>query len=307
MTLSILITAHNEPLAEVNATIASIRETAGDVEIVLVDDGSQLPLDLEDKTVRLIRSEERCGVGPARHLAALHATGDWFLIIDAHMRFEAGWIDRAFKRIAGRETTLFCATCVGLEPGQMEMVKAKYSYTSGASIHFYGPDRNRPDKMQILESVWNPDRQGDDFPIASIMGAAYLLSAQWYFHIGGLRMLRGWGGDETFLALKTWLAGGECRAMKCVRVGHQFRETSSYRTEAWQPVWNKFMIAHTCLPTVKAWKLVGLFEGGEELRTAKQRLTCDWGQIQCERAYLESIFTRSFEWYCEFFGLNFPQ
>lgn len=306
MTLSVLITAHNEPPGEVNATIRSIRETAGDVEIVLVDDGTPMPIDVQDKAVKLIRTENRCGVGPARHLAALHATGDWILITDAHVRFEKGWADAALKRMGGRDSTLFCATCVGLEPGMMDMANAKYSYTSGASINFYGPDRNVPGLTQVLESVWNPERTGDDFPIASIMGASYFMSREWFMHIGGLRMLRGWGCDESLLAIKTWLAGGDCRAMKTVRIGHQFRQASSYRTEVWQVAWNKMAIAYTCLPMDKAHHLCSLFDGGSELLQAKQKIIEDSGLIAVERAYLHGIFVRSFEWYCQFFGLTFP-
>jgi glycosyltransferase involved in cell wall biosynthesis len=305
--LSILITAHNEPLQEVNNTLTSIRETAGDIEVVLVDDGSQMPLDLEDKTTKLIRMENRCGVGPARNIAASHSTGEFILITDGHVRFEKGWLDAALKRIKDRPTTVFCATCVGLEPGMMDMARAKYSYSAGASINFYGPDRNRPEQTQILESVWNPAREGDDFPIASLMGACYVMSKAWFDFIGGLRLLRGWGSDESLLALKTWLAGGECRAMKCVRIGHQFRQASSYVTPSWQMLWNKMAIAHTCLPTDKAWALCNLFQGGEELTTAKRRLTDDWGLIMAERAYLQSISVRTFDSYLEYFGLTFPQ
>lgn len=306
MNLSVLISSHNEQLAEINASIRSIRATAGDkVEVVVVDDATPMPVSLEDKKALLIRTESRCGVGAARHLAALHASGDYFLICDAHMRFEMGWLDKALKRIVGRQTTIHNASCVALEIGQMDMAKATHTY-HGATLNIFGPDKNKPGATQILEGNWLPSREGDDFPLACIMGANYFMSAEWFFHIGGLRMLKGWGTDEGLLSIKTWLAGGECRMMKSVRIGHQFRHTAPYPTEASSLIYNKMMLALTCLPLNMAWKLNSLHRGGTELLQAKKEIERDYGSIMVERAYFESIRKRDFEWYCGFFGITFP-
>lgn len=304
--LSIIITAHNEPPGEIPATIASIRLTAGtQPEIIVVDDASQLPVGLDDKQVKLIRTEERCGVGPARHIGATHATAPLLLILDAHMRFEPGWFETALSRIKDRPYTIHNAACVALEPGQMDMRKAKAVY-HGATLNLYGPDKHKPNVMQVLEGNWLPDKDGDDYPMACIMGANYFIPTDWFFHIGGLRLLRGWGGDEPLLALKTWLAGGECRMLKSVRIGHQFRESSVYSTMAWNMIYNKMMIALTCLPLDMAYRLNRLHQGSGELVTAKDRIREDWGLLMTERRQLDEIFVRSFQWYLTYFGLNFP-
>ena len=250
--LSILITVHNE-YEETQKTIASIRATAGDKpEIIVIDDASQVPLSLKDLGCHLIRNETRAGVGPSRHIAATAAGADWLLIIDCHMRFEPGWFEKTMAHIEGRTTTLFCGSCIALSPGQMDIRKATEAY-HGATINFYGPDKHHPEKNQVLEGVWLKDREGDDYPIPCVMGASYVLSRDWFFHIGGLRMLRQWGGDEVLLSLKTWLAGGDVRMMKKLRVGHQFREKSHYVSQQWCLIYNAMMIALTCLPLDKAY------------------------------------------------------
>lgn len=304
MNLSVLITAHNEPYAEIKATIESIRATAGPVEIILVDDASLVPVAVDDKSVKLIRNYERCGVGPSRHIAALHASGDWLLIIDAHMRFESGWIQEAEKRVSGHTKTIFNATCVALSPDMMQMSKAK-AYYHGATLNIYGPDNHHPEIMQVLEGKWLPDCD-DNAELACIMGANYFVPSDWFHYIGGLRMLRGWGSDEPFLAIKTWLAGGECRMLKTVRIGHQFRDRSVYSTSAWNLIYNKMMLAFVCMPMDKAWKLHQLHRGAGELIAAKDKIREDWGSIMAERDQLQGVFTRSFEWYLRKFGLTFP-
>lgn len=127
--LSILINVLNDQ-EELSATIQSIRDTAGDaVEIVVVDDCSTVPVTVPEG-VRLKRGPVRAGCGATRHVAATLASGEWFLILDSHMRFEPGWYEAAMARLEGREQTLFCATCMGLEPGQMQIVTGPKAVTS---------------------------------------------------------------------------------------------------------------------------------------------------------------------------------
>jgi len=303
--LSIIITSL-EDYQETQYTIESIRATAGDdVEVIVVDDATQVPLSLTDKKSLLIRNNERAGVGPSRHIGATVATSDYLLITDSHMRFEPGWLDRALKRIVGRLHTIHCASCVALSPDMMDMARAQHAYC-GAGLNLYGADKNKHGVTQILEGVWLPTPASDDQPLACIMGATYFMPTDWFFHINGLRMLRGWGSDEPLLSIKTWLAGGECRALPGVRIGHQFRPASPYRTANWNLIYNKMMIARTCMDTALANKLCRLFEGAEELITAKTRMTEDMGQILAERTYLQSIFVHDFPWYCAKFNITIP-
>src|SRR5438128_3220069 len=97
MILSILITNLNDSV-QLKETISSIRLTAPEAEIVVVDDASTEPFSFSPEgggPDLFIRNEARCGVGPSRHIGALHAAGDWLLIVDSHMRFVPGWYDLA--------------------------------------------------------------------------------------------------------------------------------------------------------------------------------------------------------------------
>jgi glycosyltransferase involved in cell wall biosynthesis len=303
--ISIIITVLDE-YDETQKTIASIRETAGNKpEIIIVDDYSQLPLTLIDKNCTLTRNSNRAGVGASRHVGALSATGDFLLITDAHVRFEPGWYEKTLAIIKDRPTTLHCGSCVGLSASQMDMTKSTSVY-NGAYLKFHGPDDNAKGQTQILECCWMPQTDKDDFPMSGIMGASYVMPTDWFFHIGGLRLLKQYGSDEPLLALKTWLAGGDVRMCKSLRIGHLFREVAHYKTDSWALLWNKMAVALTCLPEDKAWKLISMFPNCKELTEAKQQIERDWNVIQSERAYNQSIFKRSFEWYLKYFGLICP-
>lgn len=303
--LSIIITTLND-FGETQATIRSIRETAGDrAEIIVIDDGSQVPLSLEDKGVNLIRNEDRAGVAASRHIGAIHASGDYLLLTDCHMRFEPGWYEKAMERIVGRDKTMHCAQCWGLSVANMDMAKVTQKY-NGAYIHFYGPDAKNPAQMQVFEGKWMGEVAGDDYPLPCIMGATYFVPTEFFFHVNGLRLLRGWGSDEPFLSLKWWLSGGDIRMMKSVHLGHQFRDASTYRTESWNIDYNKMASIRTILPPDKAQRLIDLFPGHPELNLAKNKIIEDANAILTERAYYERIFVRTFDWYLKHFGLPFP-
>lgn len=305
MSISVIITVLDD-YEETQKTIASIRATAGDIEIVVVDDSSQVPLSLVDKKAILIRNESRAGVAASRDIASHKCTGDFIFICDSHMRFAPGWFQSAMIATKAGNTVAHTCTCLGLTPSNMDISRPNGEY-SGASINFYGDDRVKPHApKQILEGVWMGHHDGDGYPVACMMGACYLLPKDFFHHVGGLKLLKGWGSDEPFLSLKWWLAGGEIRVCKSVRVGHQFRDVASYRTDQWKPLYNKLAVGHTCLPLERARKLIFLIPNSKELTEAKKHIDDDWNFLLAERAYYESIFCRSFEWYLQYFGLQCP-
>ncbi len=107
---------------EIDATIRSIRATSGDkCEIIVVDDCSTPPVQLEDKNVILIRNSVRVGAGGSKHIGAVASTGDYIFLGDCHLRFEPGWYEKVMARIVGRETTVHCGSCVGLDTNDMHM------------------------------------------------------------------------------------------------------------------------------------------------------------------------------------------
>lgn len=144
MSLSIIIASLNDQ-EETLATIQSIRATAGDEpEIILVDDcsGTSMARDWRFRNhlnLKLVSNSLRCGCGPSRHIGALHATGDWLLITDSHMRFTDGWLDNwvtASRSIPLDKvfSTVLCATCLGLDKNHMDPNTRSPNTTAPRSI-----------------------------------------------------------------------------------------------------------------------------------------------------------------------------
>jgi len=304
VTLSIIIPSRDDT-PECVETIKSIRATVGDtVEIMVVDDASRQPVP-QVMGARVIRCNRRVGVGPARTIGALRASGDYLLFVDSHMRFEPGWYAAAEQRTAGRPNIAHCAQCVGLERGNMDLLRST-SFYHGATFNLYGPDRNRKGANQVLEVVWQPEQPGDDYALPAMMGACYFFPREFFLRLQPLRCLRSYGVDEAMLSLKTWLAGGEIRMLKGVRIGHQFRKRGLPSAAPWHPLYNKLFCMHTCLPPEHAERLERRLPKDGLLGTAKRALYEDWHLVETERAYNRSIFTRDFSWLLDRFQLSFP-
>lgn len=297
--MSIIIPVLNDN-EELNLTIKSIRETSpSNVEIIVIDDKSDIPATVEDPTVMLIRLEERKGVGATRWIGAHYATTDYLLFVDSHMRFDKNWYNNAIQRLTTNPwNVVWCATCIGLEEGNMDITRPKGSY-NGAELLLYGGIEN-----QVFEGKWIPEKEGDEYEISCMMGACYFFHKKWFFHIKGTSSLLMWGSDEPLLSLKTWLAGGSIKIMKSVRIGHKFRSSSPYVTGIPYLIYNKMRSMYMLLPQPLYRKLQDKIPYDSNKQEAINMLANDIIEIESEREYYKSIFTKDIDWLCEKFKIK---
>lgn len=293
--ISIIITTLNDN-HDCEQTVRSLLDTCHtEPEIIVIDDGSTEPFkpsdDIKDY-IRLIRLTNRIGVGPARHYGATIARFKYLFITDSHMRFNDGWDKQALEHLEAHPNSLYCTTCVGLSKENMDMENARGSY-HGAGINFFGTDPRDPNKWQIIEGTWLKEiEKKDDYVIPCVMGANYFIEREFFFFIGGLKMLRHYGSDEPYLSLKTWMAGGEVRLMKDVEVGHQFRQETHYRNGNSEMCYNKLMMATTLLPEKAAAyindQLLMVYKAGD-VNMARRLWKLDERLIQAEAAWMHEI------------------
>jgi glycosyltransferase involved in cell wall biosynthesis len=301
--ISVVFPTFNEPLEAIE-TVKSIRATAGTaVEIVCVDDGDDPPPFANEHGVKYHKTQRRIGSGPARHLAAMLATGTHIVQCDTHVRFAGGWYEALTLHCFDRPHTVHCAKMLALESGAMEFSQHKGAY-HGATWCFSGVEGNKP---KIFESVWKPMEQGDDYELPAVMGSTYCYPRDFYLKLSPHRFLRSFGQEEESLSLKTWLAGGDCRILKDFVIGHKFRtkrERVPYDIPTQSIIYNKIFLIMTCLPTRYQEKLIARFPQNTDLRAATALIRNDSHLIEIEREHNEQIFVRSFDWLLQKFGLS---
>lgn len=310
MKLSVVIPHVNE-VDEANATIRSIRETAGNsVEIVVVDDASANRPTIFGAD-KVIFNKERCGTGPSRHIGAEAATGTHILITDCHMRFSDRWYDEYFIAESSEyhpRGHIFCGSCIQLDDNNTDLNKARGSY-HGATFNFFGSDKVKPQYNQIFEGVWEPKKEGYAYEIPCAMGACYFVNRDFYLELSPHRYLRSWGVEEQALSLKTYLAGGLVYQVNSIRIGHKFRNNPKklpFPLRVKDIIYNKLFVIFTCLPEEYANALMKKFPRDTDFNLAYQAIRENWSLIATEQARNRNLFNTSFESLLNRWGLQCP-
>lgn len=305
--LTCVIGFRNEGV-EVENTVRSIRATtAVEVPIVLVDDGSDDGFDYGSVALRygcrLIRNAVSVGPGVARQIGAMAAETPYFVTLDGHMRFyHRGWDLMLTQALMDNPKSVICSNSIEMwrrEDGSIDNEDGKVGRDVFGS---YGAVINADEPGWELTAKWNKTRVCDDdlMEVPAVMGAVYASSRAWLDYTLGFRGLRGWGNDEGWLSLKTWLLGGRCFILRRWGVGHLYRDRAPYRTKRCDILCN-YLLPVLTLVRVAEWRgriLNNYKEGwGEAMfNEAMDILRCD-DEVERARLYMEVHETRSLEWF----------
>lgn len=300
----------NEGQEPVN-TVKSIYATCDPslIDIIAIDDFStDNPTDFSEfPEVKFVQNNQRIGVAESRQIGVEMAETPYVLIIDGHMRFRNDhWYERITTALAKEPTTVFCTTCVHLTPDQMDMNLATGKYY-GANLVFVDPTQaNSKIAGQIIEPKWAKEQEGNEYEIPCVLGANYAMTKAWFLKIRGLKGLQKWGGDEAFLSLKTWLAGGKCKLIKDIEIGHMFREHAPYRTHMYHMFYNKMWICYTLFPNDLSGYLISKLPNGTEFYLSHKEICNHTDRINEYQSYFNSIFTRSLAEVCKLIDMELP-
>lgn len=300
--ISVVIASHNEHWGTLNNTLKNIRETGGYwVEIVLVDDASSTRVTVDDPDIKLIHNRRRLGVGPSRHIGVEAATADLILITDSHVLFPKGWLPKIFFLTLGGEHIVLCGKCLALDENNPSLDAAIGEY-NGARMVIY--DASAELRWRILSAKWakDPNPAKDFYPLSAIMGACYVMHKSWFLRIGGLKLLKGFGGDEELMSIRTIRAGGAIRMFKQLAIGHIFRShiiKPPYRITVDECLRNTIAIALTCCPPEVAQELIDKLERPKEVLRALDLLSSDLQLIQKEQDEMATALTMPWPKYLE--------
>jgi len=313
-----VIMAHLNEGEESLETVRSIMATTtpGFVEVVAVDDcsdpGKSVSLD-GVPGVRAFRNDKRRGLFATKNWAVSQALADNLMIIDAHMRFKNDrWAERIVDALAAEPCTAFCTACLGLGwkggkneeriPPNIERPNGRYY---GATLIIRGKITGRKGRTAVhwLEPKWQGRQDGAVYELPCILGANYGIARAWWEKIGGLRGLRAWGGQEACLSLKTWLAGGKCKIITDIEIGHIFRSAAPYPASH-AAIWhNRARMALTILPDPYGRRIYD--EIAAKHPVASKMIREDANDVVAERAAFSKVRRDgALEAYVEKFGLK---
>ncbi|CAJ1403881.1 unnamed protein product [Effrenium voratum] len=268
-TISVVMTAHNEQ-QYLKRTLDSIIETTPAevlVEIILIDDGSQPPLEVSGYDQVQLRRHERRGLVKSKMEGGNMARGDMIMFLDAHVKPTKGW----YKPILRHVNINYKRVVVPLIPildGDSWQIN---NLAVGVKMMFDWQ----------LRFKWLDD--GSDL-VPCMSGGLFGITKRWWHESGeydyGMNM---WGGENIEQSIRIWLCGGEIFVARDSRIGHVFRKEFPYEINSTEIMINKVRAVETWFDDYKAYfyhaepnaaRLLPAMGSIEERLALKDRLQC---------------------------------
>ena len=299
--LTVIIPFLNEKY-EVENTVKSIIEHSNDnIDILLINDASNDGFDykslVEKYNVIYVENTERMGVASSRDLGVELCQTPYFLFLDAHMRFYNNlWIQRIIEELETDQRTLLCCQTkvLGIENGIL--IERKERFRS------YGACIGLNNGQKLIEPFWilrEPAGTShlQTIPIVCVLGAGYACSKVYWQYVKGLEGLKYYGTDESYISIKVWLEGGNCKLLKDVVIGHIYRTVRPpYNTEMKFRLYNRLLVIELLMPEAYKKELISMLRLKYYSYLSESLLILHENQkiINCLKNYYLHIFTRNF-------------
>jgi glycosyltransferase involved in cell wall biosynthesis len=233
LTLSVVITAHNEG-GELRRTIDSVRNTTnGNTEIIVVDDASTdgSGASIQGPAVRLIRHTQRQGVAPSRNTGAQAASGGIIAFIDGHQRFSPQCLDHCAEVAVSYNGIVWPDVC-GFNNQE--------SLIHGASFSLCPETGEFAATYRTTRPMWRISR------ITALRAPGYVMPRKIYEQARWPAQLRGWGASEAAISLKAFFLGIPILHLCGPVARHLFKKSFQYQVNSEGVAWNHAVIARVC-------------------------------------------------------------
>jgi glycosyltransferase involved in cell wall biosynthesis len=295
-----------DDIDSLSRTIDSVFKTATETfEIVVCDDGSKEPIKVD--RVKVVRHKNTIGVGAAIDTAVKNSQFDIIAISGSDIvHKDDRWMTRLCADAILEPETIFCSTTLGYKPELEEDKRWASVYRHGARMILKADINDIPkarrfmygdDWKMLYRSKWNKEPVEE---LSTLLGAFYVLKKDWYNHLRGFEMHRNWGTLDSYLAMKSWLAGGSCK-LSDVITGHEFN-MSTHRPMDWF-FYNKVLVTRTLFP-YKEKELLDWISDKRMLQVGIDMANSYIEEIGELSEYFRGIFMHDYDWYVNKFDLE---
>jgi len=309
MLMSIVIASKNEGNL-LRQTLDSIFAAPCDVsyEVIVVDDGSHdgscdfLRDDHPPYAVTLLCTQG-IGLAPARNLGMHHATGDVFVICDAHIAVDPYWLDRLAQTIReGADAVCPQLADMNAEQSLRKPLNILDIARSGAvTAGMCGKTM-----LSLFQSRWlAPQAAATEVPV--LCGGCFALTRAAFEATGGYEpAFRGYGWDEEEISIKLWTFGFTLKATPHICVKHYFRPAAPYPIHSEDVVHNFLYLAMCHYSDKRVEQIKKMFEASNVTKEISRQLLSQvfsTENIKNKRELYHAKRCFSDDWFFEKFNL----
>lgn len=245
-------------IVEVNEADVTLRRTVTSVigrsppqllhEVVIVDDGSDWPVDASVRAVSpkvsILTNARREGVVRSRLRGFRATTAPTVTFLDAHVEVNVLWLEPLLQRVAASPSTIVAPVIDVIHP-QSFAYHASAHRIRGAfdwDLNFRWVSSGGGSSLEnpapfAGNDTWTATREerGEAAPVATpaIAGGLFTVDRAFFDRIGRYdEEFEVWGSENLELSFRAWMCGGSLEVLPCSRVGHVFRRASPLRAPA---------------------------------------------------------------------------
>jgi len=268
MELTIIIPAYNCQVELDNSL--RVLDNPVTTQIIVVDDGSQVPIRAEGAQV--IRHSRNQGVGAAFDTGVAAAQTEKIILMGADVIPQEGWYCEAMDILDVHPMAITCAISSGFTAKEAPFRPRRPLRYGAFILPTYEKKWTGHILQDIIQAKWNPrapEWEGNVGRIGCVLGAFYLTTKTLYNNIGGWMGHKHWGGLEPMISLRAKRSGYPLFVARDLEAAHHFgRTTVQERPPQW-PLYfyNKIMMAETMFEDPEsAWKFLYSHDGNNWVR-----------------------------------------
>jgi polypeptide N-acetylgalactosaminyltransferase len=288
-TLSFILAVRDEPHDLLDATIDGLLRTSDGYrrEIVLVDDGSIVPIQIERPDILVVRNSESLGSARSRRTGASFASGEVLSFLDPHMSFAPDWLDKMMAHVDSE--ALLCSSWWDYELTRCLCWGADFRWC-GERDYVAG----RCPGFDFRHRTVFPGEGAVEVPM--LIGASYMMLRSSYDRIGGFSpFFRTWGRLEQDLSLRAWIVGVGVKCVSEAQVGHFSRKKFPYKV-CWDDIeFNQLATVRTAFEESTSRRLEHLLQPPQQVKSWLDETAFHaWREsIQCHRVIADrDLFER---------------
>lgn len=204
---SVIIAARNEPEDTLQTTVDDLSGRA-DVEIIIVDDASDTPIERQFSTelpfLDIVRNTQRLGYAGSRQRGCEHARGEFLVMLDAHAFF-GGEFD--FQRLAQCPPYAILGCETHIIRNQTDFCPGPLA-NNHRGARYWGWQMLPAPGLGVRARF---DRPMKTAPVPYVGACGLCIRRDFFQELGGFDLsLQPFGGLEDFeLCLRCWSAGGQ--------------------------------------------------------------------------------------------------
>lgn len=258
--ISFIIAVRDEPRELLDATIEGLLRTSDAYcrEIVLVDDGSIVPVQIERPDLLVVRNGEPIGSARSRRTGASYASGEVLSFLDPHMSFAPDWLGKMIAHVDSE--ALLCSAWWDYELTRCHCWGADFRWCGERD---YGS--GRCPGFDFSHRTVFPGDGAVDVPM--LIGANYMMLRSSYDKIGGFSpVFRTWGRLEQDLCWRAWIVGVGVKCVSDARVGHFSRKKFPYKV-CWEDIeFNQLATVRTAFEASTSTRLEQLLQPPPQIK-----------------------------------------